>query len=248
MTIVVAVNVAAGVVLAADTRSAICADGPQGRQVVTTYDGAEKLVLAGGCGVLCSGAGSIGGVAVAELVREAAALPAAAPGPEGLAWRLREVCVAHCARPALPAHNPRPSLAFLIAGYRGDAPLGECWRLELVAGEPQPPAPCHERLLWAGDAADPIARLRGDLGRAGETALRRRLGDDELARNALRSIADARAWDPVHPEMPLADALELARFLVATCIGVARFTQAIATAGGQVALATVTRAEGARPR
>ena len=72
MTAAVIICVAGGVVLAADSRSSICEDTTRGRRVLTTHDGAQKIVTWGrALGAVCVGAGSIGGLPLDGLLRKA---------------------------------------------------------------------------------------------------------------------------------------------------------------------------------
>jgi hypothetical protein len=235
MTAVVAITVAAGVVLAADSRSAICEDSPRGRRVLSTYDGAEKLVTWGrSLGALCVGAGSIGGLPLSQLLRRAVPRAIAKAGAEAVCWRLREALGTEIAAPAIPAHNPRPTFTILVAGYGSAGRLPQCWRLACNAGVVAPPEPDQQRLIWAGDGAEPIARLvDGHAGNA-EVAIGRAGLDPDRTRLVLRRIADHCGWQPIHPEMPLADAADLAHGLIRTCLDVARFSRVVPTVGGRI--------------
>jgi hypothetical protein len=241
VTAAVIISVAGGVVLASDSRSSICEDTPRGRRVLTTHDGARKLVTWGRTlGAVCVGAGSIGGLPLEALVRRAIDRTQAKDGPQAACWRLSEHFARELADPALPAHNAKPGFTVLVAGYGAADRLPSCWRLTCTAGVLAPPVQETARLVWAGDGADPIARLV--LGHAPQVAvaLRKAGLDGDQVRLALRRIADTCGWDPVHPELPLADATDLARSLLRTCAEVARFGPTTGTVGGRIVVRSVS--------
>lgn len=243
MTAAVIISVAGGVVLASDSRSSICEDTARGRRVLTTHDGARKLVTWGRTlGAVCVGAGSIGGLPLEALVRGAVTRAQAAEGPQAVCWRLSERFAGELAAPALPAHNAKPAFSVLVAGYGHGDRLPACWRLDCAAGVLAPPVQQTARLVWAGDGADPIARLVQGHAPQTASALGRAGLDGDQVRLALRRIADACAWDPVHPELPLADAADLARGLLRTCADVARFGPTTGTVGGRIVVRTLSRA------
>lgn len=251
MTAAVIITVAGGVVLGADSRSSICDDTPRGRRVLATHDGAEKLVTWGRTlGAVCVGAGSIGGLPLGALVRAALDRSQVRAGPEAACWALSARCARELAEPALPAHNARPSFSVLVAGYGGDDRLATCWRLECAAGVLAPPSRESARLVWAGDGAEPIARLVQGHAAQAAAALGAAGLDADQVRLALRRIADRCAWDPVHPELPLADAADLARSLLRTCADVARFAPTTGTVGGRLVVRTLQwgQAAGGKPK
>ena len=242
MTAAVIITVAGGVVLAADSRSSICEDSPRGRRVLTTHDGAQKVVTWGRTlGAVCVGAGSIGGLPLAGLIRRALSRTQVAAGPEAACWALSEAFIRDLRDPALPAHNAKPTFTVLVAGYAADDRLPTCWRLECTAGVLSVPVLEGARLAWAGDGADPIARLVHGHAPQAAKALGQAGLDPDQVRLALRRVADHCAWDPVHPELPLADAADLARGLIRTCAEVSRFNPTTGTVGGRVVVRMLMR-------
>lgn len=241
MTAAVIITVAGGVVLAADSRSSICEDTARGRRVLTTHDGAQKVVTWGSAlGAVGVGAGSIGGLPLAGLMRRALTRTQAADGPEPACWTLSEGFTRDLRDPALPAHNAKPTFTILVAGYARTDRLPSCWRLDCVNGVLSAPTEEPARLVWAGDGADPIARLVHGHAPQAAKALGQAGLDADQVRLALRRIADRCTWDPVHPELPLADAVDLARGLIRTCAEVARFSPTIGTVGGRITVRTLT--------
>jgi hypothetical protein len=237
----VIITVTGGVVLGADSRSSICEDTPRGRRVLTTHDGAQKVVTWGRhLGAVCVGAGSIGGLPLAGLMRSAAKPSAITDGPEATCWALSERFTRELADPALPSHNATPSFTVLVAGYGATDRLPSCWRLECNRGRMTPPVRESGRLVWAGDGAEPITRLvHGHAGQAA-AALAKAGFDQDQVTLGLRRVSDQAAWNPVHPELPLADAADLARGLLRTCADVARFSPTTGTVGGRLVLKTLT--------
>lgn len=240
MTAAVVIVVAGGVVLAADSRSSICADSPRGRRVLTTHDGARKVVTWGRTlGGVCVGAGSIGGVPLDTLMARALTRAQAGDGPEAACWTLSERFAVELRTPALPVHNATPTFTVLVAGFGRSDRLATCWRLECRTGKLLPPQREDARLVWAGDGAEPVARLVNGYGAQAAQALELAGLDTDQVRLALRRIADRSAWDPVHPELPLADAADLARGLIRTCADVARFAPTTGTVGGRIVVRTL---------
>lgn len=241
MTAALVIQVAGGVVLACDSRSSICSDTPRGRRVLQTHDGARKVVTWGrALGAVCVGAGSIGGLPLDGLMRRALARDERDGGPEAACWALNRRFAAELAAPALPQHNAKPSFSVLVAGYGRRDRLPACWRLDCAAGVLAVPRREDERLVWAGDGAEPIARLVLGYGAQAATALAQAGLDADQVRLALRRVADRSAWNPVHPELPLADAADLARGLIRTCAEVARFAPSTGTVGGRIVVRTLT--------
>jgi hypothetical protein len=242
VTAAVIICVAGGVVLAADSRSSICEDTTRGRRVLTTHDGAHKVVSWGrALGAVCVGAGSIGGLPLDGLMRQALTRAQALAGPEAACWTLSERFADDLRAPALPAHNAKPTFSVLIAGYARTDRLPSCWRLECTNGVLAAPVKETGRLVWAGDGAEPITRLVQGHGTPAAKALGQAGLDADQSRLALRRIADRCAWDPVHPELPLKDAADLARGLIHTCATVARFSPTTGTVGGRIVVKTLIR-------
>lgn len=242
MTAAVIICVAGGAVLAADSRSSICEDTSRGRRVLTTHDGAQKIVTWGrALGAVCVGAGSIGGLPLAGLMRQALTRAQALAGPEAACWTLSERFADDLRAPALPAHNAKPTFSVLVAGYAKTDRLPSCWRLDCANGVLAAPVKETGRLVWAGDGAEPIARLVQGHGAQAAKALGQAGLDADQERLALRRIADRCAWDPVHPELPLTDAADLARGMIHTCATVARFSPTTGTVGGRIVVKTLIR-------
>jgi hypothetical protein len=241
VTAAVIICVAGGVVLAADSRSSICEDTTRGRRVLTTHDGAQKVVTWGrALGAVCVGAGSIGGLPLDGLLRKALTRTQALAGPEAACWTLSERFADDLRAPALPAHNAKPTFSVLVAGYGKTDRLPSCWRLECTNGVLAAPTKENARLVWAGDGAEPIARLVQGYGAQAAKALGQAGLDADQVRLALRRLADRCAWDPVHPELPMADAADLARGLIQTCVAVARFSPTTGTVGGRIVVRKLT--------
>lgn len=242
MTAAVIICVAGGVVLAADSRSSICEETSRGRRVLTTHDGAQKVVTWGrALGALCVGAGSIGGLPLDSLMRKALSRTQALAGPEAACWTLSERFAEELRAPALSAHNAKPTFSVLVAGYAKADRLPSCWRLDCTSGVLAVPVRLAARLTWAGDGAEPIERLVHGHGSQTGKALGQAGLDADQVRLALRRIADHCAWDPVHPELPVADAADLARGLLLTCAAVARFSPTTGTVGGRIVVKTLSR-------
>jgi hypothetical protein len=173
-------------------------------------------------------------------MRKAPDRTAITDGPEAACWALSARFAHELSTPALPAHNALPTFTVLVAGYGATDRLPTCWRLECQHGRLLTPAREDARLVWAGDGAEPITRLvRGHAGNAAAALAKAGLDHDQV-HLGLRRVRDLAAWDPVHPELPLADALDLARGLLRTCADVARFAPTTGTVGGRLVLKKIT--------
>jgi hypothetical protein len=244
MTAVLAIRVSAGMVLAADSQTSMVGHGRRGPELTNTYHQARKILLLRqhpALAVLCWGAGSIGGVPFATLIEaQAEALP---PGADAtnLADLLVRGCNAQLADPQLADFNPSPSFGLLVVGYGTENLVPEAHLLRAENGRLAPSQRLEERLFWAGDGCEAIVRLVLGHGSEAGTALRHLETDEQQRRRLVSAIEDRCLTRLVHPEMPLAEAADLARFLLQACRDYARFAPGMTTVGGELHCLSFTR-------
>ncbi|MDA3962598.1 MAG: hypothetical protein PF961_17565 [Planctomycetota bacterium] len=244
MTAAVAIRVTEGIVLAADGQTSMLGHGARGMELSNCYTGACKVLplreqrpLA----ALCWGAGSIGGITFPTLLQAAAEGLDPDATPQHAADHVVRSCNSQLADPHLPDHNAKPSFGVLVAGYGEENLAPATWLIRGEQGRMLPSQRLDERLFWAGDGCEAIVRLVLGNGSSTNTALERAGLDDTSRERCLRQLKDHGLQRLVHPEMPIADAANLARFLIQTCIDYARFAPSAATVAGPVRLACIQR-------
>jgi hypothetical protein len=245
---IIAVRVNDGVVLAAEGRTLIRrnSDG----ETLAGFDHAGKVFpLSASPAIACAtcGAGSIGGLSMRFIAGEIASASSARPpaGMKDLIDRAAQLILGRSREAVCPGHNPHPDFEWLIGGYEGEAPLPSLWRLTVRHGQPQAPLPIEQRLVWSGEGAQTIDRLIGGAAPELPALIRDEVADRPTA-DRLVQLLSRLHLDLVHPEMPLGDAVALARLLLTTAIGIERLRSAVATAGGGITIAVIDRHRGFR--
>lgn len=248
MSVCCAIHVTDGVVLAADGRTSMVGDRGHGAEVVHRYSGGRKIVPLPQrrMAVLCWGAGSIGGLSLANLITEAANELALDDSLMATADGLVSACNRAIERPHLPEHNARPHFHMLLLGYGPDDAAPGAMLIRSENGRLLPSQTRAQRLFWAGEGSEAIERLV--LGRATGCgrSLHRVLQDQDLERRVLRALDDDNASALVHPEMPLADAAGLARFLIDTACAFDAYRPGVDSTGGCCQLGIIERHHGWR--
>lgn len=245
---IIAVRVNDGIVLAAEGRTLIRrnSDG----ETLAGFDSAGKVFALSerpAIAFAACGAGSVGGLSMRFIAGELAAASSARPpaGMKDLLERASQLILARSQEAVCPGHNPRPDFEWLIGGYDGDGPLPCLWRLSVRHGQPQAPLPIEPRLVWSGEGAQAIDRLIGGVAPELPAIIRDEVADRPAAERLLQ-LLERLHLDLVHPEMPLGDAVDLARLLLGTAIGIERIRSAVATAGGGITIAVIDRHRGFR--
>jgi hypothetical protein len=147
---------------------------------------------------------------------------------------------------------PDDGLGYLVAGISSDCDQAEAWLLTFQGAtlEPVPEQILADIDYGFGTFAQTQAVNR--LFNGYDDALHENLVQGQV--NGGKSLADANQevdnylaplkLDPVQPGMPLPDAIELARFMVETTEGYARFRIGPDTVGGPVEVASISPHEG----
>jgi hypothetical protein len=250
LTIAVTIRVNAGVVMASDSAVTISA----GDRVLKAFYNADKIVnLCRGypVGVVFFGAGSIGLVALSTVAKDFRATTIEG-GYDWSKCRVEEVNDRFCdylqGRCKLLPDDEKPgTFGFYMAGFSQGEDLPEVWHSSLEKGllkvKERDTTPWG--IVYDG-MRQPLDRLiygfDNDL-----LALLDELGIDKNTQDVFvgRLLAKAQAV-LIYPPMPIQDAIDLARCLVETAGWYWRFSPGVASVGGPVELATLTKHEGFR--
>lgn len=246
MTAILAIRVNDGIVLAGEGRSLIRRN--RDGETLTAFDHAGKVYALGAAvGFASCGAGSIGGLSMRFLAGEllAADKTGTVSGVRAALTRAATLIARRSDEPVCPAHNPRPDITWLVGGYEGDAPLPCLWRFSICHGRPQAPERIERPLVWAGEGAAAIDRLVGGVAPELPGVIRSEVTDLPTAERLVQ-VLERLQLDLVHPEMPLGDAVALARLLLDTAIGIERLRGAVPSAGGALSIAIIDRQRGFR--
>ncbi len=257
MTVNVVVRVNDGVVLAADGISAV----PGGSRVYGQATKVAALCPGLPLGMVSAGALTVGGLGVGvhlgDLRRRLTG-----DDPDHPDWRMDPAAcsVGEAARRVAAFvyereadANPDDPGAFswdcTVAGYSSGQLLPEVWAIDRRrAGDPVPVSRRYENALAvSGDGQAPIFRLLQGFDLGLEEELRRTgaVPEDRLA-GVMEALRGRFFREFLAPEMPLGDAIDLARFLVGVAIGYARIGPWPPLVGGDVAIAAITRDGGFR--
>ncbi|WP_149655746.1 hypothetical protein [Mycobacterium simiae] len=143
-------------------------------------------------------------------------------------------------------------LGYLVVGISSNCDQAEAWLLEFsgktVAPKPRQVLKDVDYGYKAYAQPDAVDRLFNGY----DTQLRETLItagtsqgiDRNVAENQIDAALASYKLDPVQPGMPLPDAIELARFMVVTTEGYARFRIGADTVGGPVEVASISPHEG----
>jgi hypothetical protein len=160
--------------------------------------------------------------------------------------RLVELMFDELYEPLHGAAPPKSPLGFFIAGYSDKSSTAEAW--EVIIHGPDRPTPSMSSQpdragWWAVAQNEAIGRLFNGIDPQLAPAVVATAGNKGPA--VMKQILSAGSNPAVAP-MPLADAVDLARFMVDTTIGYRRFLPGADTVGGPVELAAISRHEGFR--
>ena len=252
MTVLVSVKINDGVVMAADSASSFASG--------MIYQHADKIVnLRQGLpiGAMVTGAGGIGNESIDTLLKDLRrrfngedearrdwALDPARYTLGEVANRLRAFLFEEKAA----AQAAEVWTRVRLCGYSADRPLAEVWEILLLG--PNSPAPTQVQgeqdfgIRWDGEY-EALSRLIFGLGTGFEDAAAAS-GLTPEAAGDLHAKLSPTLFELLFVEaMPIRDAVDLARFLVATTIGFVKFSVARRkTVGGSIAIAAITKHEG----
>lgn len=256
MSIVASVKVYDGIVVGAESMTQLLANVPGSPQPVCikAYSHARKIFKVGDIGVLTFGGGNIGNRSIESFVdefglQEAGRLqhePRVDRTVQGVATRLLAFMRDHYdpVFGALPEAQ-RPVIGFYVAGYSPGQPLASEWEFLLPAAQ----APTQARqdgvmgASWRG-IHFPFTRLFfGVDPRVDQILATLGMNPDTIA--AFRQHANAQLMSQVAFDgMPLQDAVGFCRFIIETTIGLATYETGVASCGGRINIAAITRSGG----
>lgn len=263
MTIAISLKVNDGVVLAADSATALVGEMEPGVPTVAyVYNNANKvfnLVKGHPIGLITWGMGSIGPASVATLVKDlrrrmVSTDPEWRVDPEDysvkdVAGKLRRFMFDEHYQPfvsTLPGDVPYP-LGFIVAGYSTNATMAEEFTVVMNRSDCTGPTrlrePSETGLVWNGQP-EAITRLVLGFGTALPDALATLGVDAASIEPAVEAMKNQLQVFLVQPAMPIQDAIELAEFLVDVTIKFVRFMPGAPTVGGPIEVAAITKHEG----
>ena len=267
VTIAISVKVHEGIVLATDSAASMTYSLPNGTQAIANvYNNANKIHnLRKGLpiGVMVWGAGSIGATSMGTLARDLRVIfTDGDPRPEYDGWKIDTKSytiqmVAERTRDFLlktmsdlQAAQPSAALisfGMLIAGFSSGAPLAESWLIDIVQGQvarfgatlTNEPAG-----LEAYAQPESVFRLLNGVGTQLPAVLLQITNNPQLVEGWMQMIRQQLSTGVVSPSMPIQDAIDLADWLVHNAIMYSRFLPGVATVGGPIEIAVVTKHEG----
>jgi hypothetical protein len=119
------------------------------------------------------------------------------------------------------------------------------WRFSVRHGRPQAPERIEQALVWAGEGANALDRLVGGVAPEIPGLIQSEVADPGTAERLTQLLGRLRL-ELVHPEMPLGDAVALARLLLECATGIELVRGAVPSAGGQLTIAVIDRHQGFR--
>lgn len=267
MTVVVAVKVYDGIVLAADSATSLGVNPPTelvpGGQKITTaaqvYNNADKVFHLHRdlpIGLATWGGGHISSASIATLAKD---LRRRLMGrePENADWELNkdEYTISEVAEyvvkllfDELYSKSPSPSdyIGFFLAGYSSGARHPEGWEIEFQNSTVRPVPVRVWDTMGSGwrsyGQGDAVGRLLNGFGPSLKEALEA-LVPQEM-RPALTDTLNKESRLAALDAMPFADAIDFAKFCVDTTIGYTRFLPGSEIVGGPVDVAGISRHEG----
>lgn len=258
MTVVVAVKVFDGIVLAADSATTLRLTGG-GHQVYNNANKVFHLHRRMAIGMATWGLGAIGPASISTLAKD---LRRRLTGddPDHKDWellpdytmqevanRVVEMMFDELYGPLIPpGAEPEKFLGFLLAGYSGSERKSEVWSISLEDSSMRPVPKLEADSDSSGwlVRAQPEAAARLFYGIDPDllASMKATLDPTEMAK--IEALLPDAYREAVPPGMPLADAIGLAQFLVNTTIGYVRYLLGPDTVGGPVEVAGISRHEG----
>jgi hypothetical protein len=254
MTVIVSVKINDGIVMAADSVSSYNSG--------MSYQHAIKIVnLIKGLpvGAMVTGNGGIGKESMETLLKDLrsrfAGLDVAHPTwridpnkytMKEIAERVREFVVQEKIAPS----GLNTSVQLRLCGYSADRPLSEIWDVNIIDGSCAAPSCIGTEdtwgLNWAGEY-EPLDRLIYGMSQM--------IIPTSVSTLGVTQQEAQESWDKLVPhlyqgfvlsDMPIQDAIDLARFMVSTTVGFVKFatSRPHKTVGGPIEIATITKHEG----
>jgi hypothetical protein len=140
---------------------------------------------------------------------------------------------------------PGQPTGLLLVGYSAGSRRSEAWEINLVDPHTRPvpeKVVGHDDYGWRilGQAVA-VSRLIEGVGPGLKKLMRKIVQEDH--REQLEAFLRNMAGPAVVPSMPLADAIDLARFCAEVTVGYSRFTPGAETVGGPIDVAAISRHE-----
>lgn len=266
MTVALYVKVFDGIVLATDSATTLGATSPTGQPIQQVYNNADKIfhlhrqlpvaAMTWGQGVV--GPASISSLSKSFRLRLMGRDPNFSQDELDITnFTVKDVAeraskmFAQAAKDA--GWNQFPNeLGYLVVGISSNCDQAEAWLLEFsgttLAPKPRQVLKDVDYGYRAYAQPDAVNRLfNGYDDRLRETLITAGTAqglDRKQAEQQIDAALGAYKLDPVQPGMPLPDAIELARFMVETTEGYARFRLGADTVGGPVEVASISPHEG----
>jgi hypothetical protein len=145
-----------------------------------------------------------------------------------------------------------PYMGMLIVGYSAGRSSPEVWQLVVKEGKAHAhrlAAPEEENAMFWGGQGDAVFRLVGGMDSRVAPLLEKELKgkvDPAELTAALARVAAETTAAMLPPAMPIQDVIDLAYFLVDTCVKYSRYTPGYQTIGGPIDIAAITKHEGFR--
>jgi len=264
MTIAVTVKVHDGIVFASDSASTmIVRDGNGNSAVQNVYNNANKIFnLRKGLpiGAITYGTGSIGAASISTLAKDVRRR-FTGDDQDHLDWKLIEAeytveQVATSVRAFLFEEKhaehlaqggpPADKFGFWVGGYSARSRQSELWQIEITNGQCEAPIKLRGEgetgINWAGQP-EALQRLVLGISMALPVMLSQMGLPQEAVTNVMTTLRANMDAQLLSSPMPIQDAIDLARFLVETTIGYARFSPGAPTVGGPIEIAAVTKHE-----
>jgi hypothetical protein len=268
VTIAICLKINDGLVLAADSATAILGKAPTGQLVaINVYNNANKvfnLRKSFPIGAITWGAGSIGQASVSTIIKDLRErftgddpdhnhwkLKSDAYTVEQAANRLKEFVYDDLYQKEFKDFpHQKPDLGFIVAGYSAGASMADEFQIDIQNGLCTGPRRLRKReeigMTWAGE---PEALNRLILGQSpmlpGLLQAQLSVQPAQMAQ-AMANILPLIQLPVVLPAMPLQDAIDLAEFMVDLTVKFSRFTPGAPTVGGPIEIAAISKHEGFR--
>jgi hypothetical protein len=251
MSIVATVKVYDGIVLGADSQTQLLGQPApnQPLSVIKTYSNAKKLFEIKGkpIGILTYGIGNIGERSIESHIVEFAdaisqeKISDVKTIAEKLLSKLSDAF--HAVYPAVPKIDPSHSLGIVVAGYSDGNPLAEEWEFVIPQDTqirvvlPTNVFGANWRGIWL-----PFARLAQGFDPRIFGILKANGVTDEQIKK-IQESAGSLKMNVQFNGMPLQDAIDYCRFIVATTVGTSQFDSGIPACGGPIDIAIITPKE-----
>jgi hypothetical protein len=246
MTIAIALKVGDGVVLGADSASALVTMNGYAENVYFSGEKVLNLVPRLPVGLLTYGLGGLENRSTTRLARDLGkelGSPASPVRPNPATYTIEQVAVRvrDYFRPRylrrFMATGDAEAMGFILAGYSGGVSTAEVWSVRMAGASVDGPTLVFgqehsDGLYWEGQGAA-IARLV----RGMEPELLKQLR--ELGIPRMESLTSL--W---HAAMPMQDAIGLVRYLAQVVVGYVRFAPGALTVAPPIDLAAITIHEG----